>query len=253
MLKFLSIFFGLAVFFSALSRGISSIGDSFVITFFAAFTQGAAISMMFSILINCFMRIWAEFRTSFYSDQSYLTHTLPVEKKTLYLSKVINAAIYLFISMLMILLCLAILFLNKDVWEFLKAFLEPIAQYFHMNLWVMLIGFLLLIYLELMSGMASGFFGLVLGHRRLAHKILFSVIFGFLFYLLGEWILVVVMFGVGFMDPSFMEIFKTNDLFALDSGSAVTLVVLSLVVYFLFAVSGFFLGYRFFKKGVNVD
>ena len=253
MVKFLSIFFFLALFFSLLSRGISAIGDSFVITFLSAFMQGAAISMMFSILINCFMRIWAEIRTSFYLDQSYLTHTLPVEKKTLYFSKVISASVLVLISMLAVLICLAILFLKGNTIDFLKSVLEPVALYFDMKIWVMLTGLFVLIYLELMSGMASGFFGLVFGHTRLQHKILSSVVFGFLFYMAGEGVLVIVMFALGLMHPSFMEIFKTNDLFALNSDHAVLLVIISFVVYFLFAVFGFFLGYRIFKKGVNVD
>lgn len=253
MVKFLCIFYFLSLFFSGLSRAIGMVGDSFAITFLTAFTQGAAISMMFSVLINCFMRTWAEIRTSFYSDQAYLTHSLPVEKKDHYFSKVITAVILVFVNMIVILGSLAILFLNKEVWTFLKGFLEPVAQFFDVNMYVMLGALFVIVYLELLSGMASGFFGIIMGHRHNQHKILSSIIYGFVFYLLGEVVLLITLVVAGLFDPSFMDIFTTSNLFALGSDMAVTLVIISTVVYFLFATAGFYLGYHFFKKGVNVD
>ena len=40
-----------------------------------------------NIILNNLMRLWARFKNNFYGDESYLTHTLPINKKTLYLSK----------------------------------------------------------------------------------------------------------------------------------------------------------------------
>ena len=117
----------------------------------------------------------------------------------------------------------------------------------------MLTALFVIIFLELLSGIASGFFGIIMGHRHNQHKILFSVIYGFVFYLLGEGVLVITLIIAGLFDPSFMDIFTTSNLFAIGSGTASALVIISCVVYLLFASVGFYLGYHFFKKGVNVD
>ena len=63
--------------------------------------SGVTISMIFNIIINNIMRLWARFGSNLYKDESYLTHTLPIDKKTLYLSKTLTsiiAILTLFIS-----------------------------------------------------------------------------------------------------------------------------------------------------------
>lgn len=86
--------------------------------------------MIVNILINCFMRNWARFVKNIYKDESYLTHTLPVSKNKIYLSKVLTAIITLLTSFIVIIACLAISALNKDTWIVLKESLEQSAIYF---------------------------------------------------------------------------------------------------------------------------
>ena len=50
--------------------------------------QGAMFSMMISAIINNLMRMWVRFKQNLYGDESYLTHTLPVTKASIYLSKI---------------------------------------------------------------------------------------------------------------------------------------------------------------------
>ena len=83
--KFLIIFYGLALFFGILTRIFLSIDNSFIMNLIGQICSGACISMMFSILINNLMRLWVRFKQNLYGDESYLIHTLPVDKKVLYL------------------------------------------------------------------------------------------------------------------------------------------------------------------------
>ena len=50
-----------------------------------------AVIVAFNIIINNVLRFWVRFRQTMYGDESYLTHTLPVEKNTLYASKMLSA------------------------------------------------------------------------------------------------------------------------------------------------------------------
>ena len=97
MFKFLIIFYSLAIFFGTLTRIFLSIENSLIMNIIGQVCSGAAISMMFSILINNLMRFWVRFRSNFYGDESYLTHTLPISKSTLYLSKALTSIISLLV------------------------------------------------------------------------------------------------------------------------------------------------------------
>ena len=72
---------------------------------FAALTYSA----LCSILVNTFVQILLVFWNSFYKDQSYLTHTLPVKKSQLLLSKYLSSLLIIISS---ILVCLVSLFMN---------------------------------------------------------------------------------------------------------------------------------------------
>ncbi|HBA37152.1 MAG TPA: hypothetical protein DCY94_00375, partial [Firmicutes bacterium] len=100
--KTLVVFYALAMFFAILTRMFLSIKNSFIIGAIGRICNVAMIIMLISILINNLIKLWVRFRSNFYGDESYLTHTLPVEKKTLYLSKFLSLTITLFTSFLVI-------------------------------------------------------------------------------------------------------------------------------------------------------
>ncbi len=253
MFKFLSVFFILALFFGILSRIFKETGNSLLFTVLSSIASGTAISMMFSILINCLMRTWVTFRSSFYGDESYLTHTLPVSRSTLYLSKAVTAYVSLLSSFVVILLTIGVIYLNKETAQLLKAFLEPIILFFDIDLYALVFMLLLILFLELVAVLQWGFMGIILGHRRISGKVLFSVLIGFCLYLASQISVLFVMVLCALLDPGFMEIFTTNDLFAMDPSIAKLIVVISVGCYFMFAVLGHMLNTRFFAKGVNVE
>ena len=53
----------------------------------------AVIAMLIALLLNTIIRTWARFKLNFYSDEAYLTHTLPVTRSLLWASKCFSAAI----------------------------------------------------------------------------------------------------------------------------------------------------------------
>lgn len=79
--KVVIVFYLLALFFAVLTRLFFGINNSFMMNIVAQICSGTTISMIVSIIINNIMRLWVRFKNNFYGDESYLTHTLPVEKK----------------------------------------------------------------------------------------------------------------------------------------------------------------------------
>jgi len=123
--KVLIIFYILSIFFATLTRVLLNINNSFVIGVIGQICSGVTISMIFNILINNLLRLWIRFKNTLYDDESYLTHTLPVDRKTIYLSKIVVSMITMFTSILVIVLTLFIAYYSKENMETLKNFLLP--------------------------------------------------------------------------------------------------------------------------------
>ncbi len=253
MFKFLSVFFILSLFFGILSRIFSEAGDSLFLSILSSVASGTAISMMFSILINCLMRTWVTFRSGFYGDESYLTHTLPVSKSSLYMSKSITAYTTMLVSFAVILLTLCIIYLNKDTALLLKSFLHPVATYFDSDIYFLIFMLLLILFLEFVAVLQWGFMGIILGHRLVSRKILYSILIGFCLYIGSQIVVLLVMLILALASPGFMEIFTTNDLFAMDPAVAKGIVFAAVCCYLLFVILGYVLNIRFFEKGVDVE
>ena len=249
--KFLIIFYSLALFFAILTRIFFSIDNSLVMNILGHVTSGTAISMMCSIVINNLMRLWVRFKSNFYGDESYLTHTLPIEKKTLYLSKIITSLITLFTSILVIALTLFIAYYSKENIELLKNILLPLATILDSNMLNIIIAFLFVFFLELVNGLFSGYTGIILGHKKNNAKLGFSVLFGFIAYLITQTIGIISIFIVGIFNKDIMNLFITNEIINIDSIH--TIIYLAITIYTITIILLHITNIKLFKQGVNVE
>ena len=124
--------------------------------------SGVTISMIFNILINNLMRLWVRFKNNFYNDESYLTHTLPVNKKILYLSKMLSSIISLFGSIIVIGITLFIAYYSKENIQLIKSFLMPLADIYNSTILNILLSFLFIFFLEFINALQSGYTGILL-------------------------------------------------------------------------------------------
>lgn len=249
--KVLVIFYALALFFGILTRLFLNIEHSFILNLIGKICSGATISMIVSILINNLMRLWVRFKNNFYGDESYLTHTLPLEKKTLYLSKVITAIISLFISVLVIGLVLLIAYYSKENMATLKNILLPVANAYGNTIIKILLAFLFILFLEFANTIQSGYTGMILGHKMYSAKVGLSVLFGFVTYLIQQLIAVLILFVVALFNKDIMNLFYTTKVIDVDIVKMI--IYLAIAIYTVIFVIGYFVNFRLFKKGVNVD
>ena len=66
------------------------------------------------MILNTIMRIWHRYRANFFLDESYLTHTLPIKRSTLWLSKFLSAIIAILAIFAVVGLSAAVLNLSPD-------------------------------------------------------------------------------------------------------------------------------------------
>lgn len=249
--KPLLVFYGLAILFSTMARGLSEIENSLVFTILAQICYGASIALMINILINNLMRCWARLVRNVYKDESYLTHTLPVKKKDIFSSKVLSGMITMFTSVLVIIICLMISYHSKDTMEGLKLALTSISSTMGMPTSIFVIIFVGIVFLEFVFMLISGYIGIILGHRSNNMKIIKSVIFGFIAFMVMSMTSILLLFMVALVNGEIMNLFNT-----LEQPSADTLrslLIGGMVLYVVYIAIYYGLGKKLLNKGVNID
>lgn len=249
--KVLIIFYILSIFFGLLTRIFLSIEDSLVMNIIGKICSGITISMIFNILINNIMRLWHRFKSNFYGDESYLTHTLPINSKTLHLSKVLTSIITLFSSILLIGITLFIAYYSKENIQLVKNLLLPFATIYESTIITIILEFIFVIFLEIMNMVQSGYVGIVLGHMKNNNKIAFSILFGFGTYMLTQIFIVLTVFVVALFNKDVMNLFYTMDALSIDSIKLC--IYLAICIYILNIVTLYLINSKLFSKGVNVD
>lgn len=251
MLKFISVFYILGIFFAILTRIFFSFDNSLMLRIIGEITSGAVISMMISILINNLMRSWVRFKNTLYDDESYLTHTLPIDKKTIYLSKVITSFLVMLISFVFIAIILFIAYYSKANIETLKNILFPIATLLNSTVIKFLFIIFFLVFLELFSILLCGFLGIIIGHIFNKNKIVYSVVFGFISYMITQTIVVLIILIISLFNKDLMNIFISNEINNMSVLSNVS--IISIIIYNILIIVNIIVSIKIFKKGVNVD
>ena len=248
--KPLIVFYILAIFFAIITRVIESFEQTLILVIIDKICSGITIAMIINILINCFMRNWARFVKNIYKDESYLTHTLPVTKNKIYLSKVLTAIITLITSSIVIVSCVAIVFLNENSWSLLKTSLEDSAISLNCSIPSLIIVLVITVFFEFLFMIMSGILGIIIGHRSNNHKIVKSIIFGFGIYMAFSNISLLVIYIVGLINSDIMSVFNN---IVVSSTALKSIMMMGIFIYAIYTCIVYFVGNKLLNKGVNVD
>ena len=251
MVKNMSVFYILSLFFAITTRILFSLNQTIIVNIIKQISVGCMFSMVASILINTMMRSWIRFRDSIYKDEAYLTHTLPVTKNDIYNSKLLQTLIFFIVSFVIIILSLFIAYYTKDRWILLKDYIDNITTGLNFNTLLFVISMLIVIFLEIFNAIQCGFLGIILGYKSANNKVGFSVLFGFIAYVLSQSIVLLSVFVVGLFDSSIMNLFKSNIL--LDTRAFKMLVILAIILYLLIIGLMSIICKKEFNKGVNIE
>ncbi len=228
---------------------VESVDQTFLLVILDKILVSMFISCIVSILLTSSIRIWVRFINNFYKDESYLTHTLPVTKNELFNSKVLAGICSLLLSALVIVACLALVFINKDSLESLKMMWDSlVATYNSVFAVLYVIGLVVLIILEIIYIMMAGVLGITIGHRSNNFKMVKSIAVGLISYgLLSAMSLGVIaivsklinydIIGNGFPSMNYL----------IGVGGA------GLLVYLIYDIVYYIIAKKVFNKGVNVD
>jgi hypothetical protein len=252
-IRWLSILFISTIAIAGLSRGCKELGEN--ILFFKILTiffDSVFYSLLVNIILQPFLRSFLNFTKSFYSDEAYLTHTLPVTKNELYNSKFIQTLIFFFIGFFVILISLFVAYYSKDNWIVLTNYIKTITTGLNMSTSFFVVMFITLIFLEVFNAIQCGFYGMILGHKKNNGKLGYSVLFGFIIYLLAQTLVLALVFVYGLFDSSVMELFKTATV-SIDVQAFKVLAIVASLLYLVIIFIMSILCKKELNKGINIE
>ncbi len=249
MYRYLIVFYLIIFTLAISSRILENFADQTTFLFVIyKILNGATYGFIVGALINNGMHLWEYFKSDFYGDRSYLTHTLPLAPRTLYLSKILTAFITIFTSLTVFILAILILFSGPALTEF---FNYLTTQLNHSNLLIFLITAALLIYLEFVTIIISGITGIIIGYRANNAKLLLSIIAGLIIYGIVNAITVPGILLCGIFNPEIIQIFTDQASFNLNT--ALQIFLSGIISYSLIIVAQYFISTNLLNRGVNVD
>lgn len=249
--KVLVVFYILSLIFSIFTRVLFLFDDSIIFNVLAHICSGVTISFIFNILINNIMRLWSRFIKNIYSDESYLTHTLPVKKNLIYISKFLSSVITMFTSAATILLVLFIAYYSKENLEIVKNSLDLLATVYNSTVINLLLVIFLMLFIEMVFIIQVGYVGILLGHKSLNNRVLKSIIYGFGCYILTQILSLIIIFLVGFFNRDIMNLFVTNDMININIIKII--MVCAIILYGGYLYIYYIVGFKLFKKGIDVE
>lgn len=249
--KVVVVFYILSLIFSCIGRGLSYIPNSVIFSVVSQITKGIAISMMISSLINCLMRLWARFIKNVYKDESYLTHTLPVKRGYIYLSKFLSALISIFTTVIVIIGCLFVCYYSQENIEMIKKILEITASTYNLTVIGLLILISVVISMQIILVTLLGYVGIILGYKSNKNKMVKTLVISFALYMITQMVTLILVFLVGLFNPSIMNLVNTVDV--IDVDIIRYLMYMAMFIYVVYIIFYYVLGKKQFQKGVNVD
>lgn len=249
--KLVIVFYILAFIFSVIGRVLGEIKNSLVFNIVSQIAFGFAISMIVSSLINCLMRLWARFVRNVYKDESYLTHTLPVEKKTIYASKVISGLVCIFTTTIVAIVCLFICYYSEANIEALKTILELAASTYNTTVMNLLFLISAVLFLEIMFILVIGYVGIILGYKSNKNKMARSIVIGFVLYFVFQAATLGLICIYGLFNPEIMNLINTTE--TIDINAIKSIIYSACGIYVAYIIFLYFLGQKQLNKGVNVE
>lgn len=250
--RIVAIFLVLGLVCAVLGRLFSLIENSIIFNIISSVLNGASLSLLISGLINSIMRGWARLIVNQYKDESYLTNTLPIDRRTHLLSKTLSTLLSIFISFFALILGSVIMYYSEGAIESLMQMLGTISNALNSSKVLLIVVIVFVLLFEIMFLELSGFFGIVLGHTFNQKKIMKSFLFGLMAYGIASSISLVFMLIVSLFNEGLRGLlFGSTDQIQISLLNGI--LWFSLFLYLAYCLILYAITNKILKKGINID
>lgn len=230
------------------------------------FLHGLANLMISCSLILLFASairaIWHRFRNNFYGDEAYLTHTLPVARRTLWNAQVLSILItFLGVVLIMVLSCL-LLTLTPSGMMLLDSlglvggcahcvdeyyYVEPLELSFYL-----IYGFI--VFVELTFLTLCGITATII-KNRVGNKL--ALLSGVVIYMLCSTLLLGIFYLIGQCDQDILRVFDGVPLrtpgFEIDMSYMTRALLYISLIYCAYCTTLYFVDQKLLRRGINLD
>jgi len=248
-MRWLWILFASTILSAGIVRGCAALGEKFAFfKILAIFFDSVFYAVAVNVILQPFLRSFLNFTKSFYSDESYLTHTLPVTKNALINSKFLTAMIEITLGFLCLVVSLLIKFASPTMLDTLKLLLSVLISGEFSVLFVLVL-IVLLIVVEFLMYIAIIFFSIVVAYRSREKRVLKAFLLTAAMAIASIAVLAVILIIV--LVANGVKI--SSSTLVLSSNAFISILITGIAVYCSVIVLFYFLAKREFNKGVNVD
>lgn len=214
---------------------------------------------LFALFIVTYIYMCYHFYKTMYSDQGYLTHTLPVSPLATFHTKLLTASTWMTCSIALLILSIFLLLasvthgavFNSADWQL---FIAELETEFHLSfgafLAYMLIGLLLSVLHSLLIIYASASVGQLANTNKAALSIVAGIVFYFAEQIIST--VVILVLGFRFFHPVVVTETGTN-LSYTESMSFMSIIHIALIVTFVFAAIYYLISTVIIRKHINLD
>ena len=248
-MRWLWILFVAAIVVAGITRGCKELGHTLaVFKVLGIFFDAVFPAVLINVIIQPFLRSFLNFSKSLYGDESYLTHTLPVEKSKIITSKFLTALIEMILAFVTVIISLVIIFASPTFMTTIKMLLSMIIIGEISVFWVLTL-FIALVIVEFLMFISIILFSIILANKSREKKVLKAFLYTALMSFAALSVLSVVMLIV----LSINGVSITSETILLSNSVFNSIVISGIVVYSAVSVLFYFLARREFNKGVNID
>ena len=248
-MRWMWILFVSTIAIAGITRGCKELGKT--IAFFkiaGIFFDSVFYAIAINALLQPFLRNFLNFKTSFYSDESYLTHTLPVTKNQLLNSKYITALTEMICGFACVIISVLIMFVSPTFFDTIGLILSTvITGSFSVALTLTLM--IVLIIVEFLMFLSIIFFGIVMGYKAKDHRILKSFLITAAAAFASLTALAIIMIIVLLIN----NVSLSSKTLVLSNTAFMSVILTGIIVYSAITILFYFLTKHEFNKGVNVD
>lgn len=229
---------------SFVNRIISYIADNIsVLEIPSTLIKGFTIMVIIGLPIVTFAILIMRFYNNLIKDEGYLTHTLPVKKSSIVLSKLIVSCVLMLLAIMVSVGTIFIGFeikieLIKDIIDLLK----EVDLLFMILISISLIGSLIMYFLVIYASIALG--------QKHNNKIIYSVIYGVVLYNINQILSTVFMLVPRLFSKNYFEIFDDN---TASMAQVNGLLMYALGISIIFIIGYFVLTTKTLEKKLNLD
>lgn len=233
-----------------------------------AFWNGLAqflLYIAFILLIAATVRAnWRRFSNSFYSDEAYLTHTLPVSRSTLWGSMFTTILISFLVVIATLVLSGFLLVLSGSGQRFLDHLgllggcVNCFGDYYSLapREFSFYLSYSSILLAEFVFLTLCGITGIILGHRSSKNL---SLVFGAIIYLFGSALLVGIFLLLTQLDPEISQLFDGVPINTPGFSHSAELSYISRAIFYIgtiyacYSIILYFVDQKLLQRGINLD